>query len=297
MEGPILAPGASPTLEGLYKEAVKDVTSPENEEESYYDYWSRWAGQEGDFTPEVNPFVGAGSDHATFLFYAGIPVMDIMFVADQKVYPGIGGYPAYHTGYETFDLVDRIYDPEYKMFRACSQLNLRLALQLAESPLLPFKMEPYAKVMEEGIAFLETSGVMAEVRGLGIETMYWEEAVLAFRAAATTFDTFAMEVAASRPELVRLVNDQMRGFERNFLLAEGLPDRVQYRHVIMAPSLFDAYGGSAFPGIGDILYSIQEEEPGTTDYARRVKVLRKHVSDLMVLVGRATAHLNILAAL
>ena len=33
----------------------------------------------------MNPFVGAGSDHATFLFYAGIPVMDIMFVADQKV--------------------------------------------------------------------------------------------------------------------------------------------------------------------------------------------------------------------
>ena len=32
-----------------------------------------------------------------------------------QVYPGIGGYPAYHTGYETFDLVDRIYDPEYKV--------------------------------------------------------------------------------------------------------------------------------------------------------------------------------------
>ena len=24
----------------------------------------------------------------------------------------------------------------------------------------------------------------------------------------------------------------MRGFERNFLLAEGLPDRIQYRHVV-----------------------------------------------------------------
>ena len=30
-----------------------------------------------------------------------------------------------YLGYETFDLVDKIYDPEYKMFRACSQLNLR----------------------------------------------------------------------------------------------------------------------------------------------------------------------------
>ena len=33
-----------------------------------------------------------------------------------------------------------------QVFRACAQLNLRLSLQLAESTLLPLKMEPYAKV-------------------------------------------------------------------------------------------------------------------------------------------------------
>merc|ERR1712083_1284660 len=129
-------------------------------------------------------------------------------------------------------------------------MGLRLSLQLAESTLLPLKMEPYA-----------------------------------------------MEVAADRPEMLRLINDQMRGFERNFLLAEGLPDRIQYRHVIVAPSMFDAYGGSAFPGVGDILYNINEQEPGTSEYSRLVKVLRKHVSDLMILIGRASQHLNLLASL
>ena len=34
----------------------------------------------GSFLHQVSPFVGAGSDHASFLFYAGVPVMDIMFV-------------------------------------------------------------------------------------------------------------------------------------------------------------------------------------------------------------------------
>jgi len=61
--------------------------------------------------------------------------------------------------------------------------------------------------------------------------------------------------------------------------------------------MFDAYGGSAFPGVGDILYNINEQEPGTTEYNRLVKVLRKHVSDLMILIGRASQHLNLLAAL
>ena len=56
-------------------------------------------------------------------------------------------------------------------------------------------MEPYAKVksnvltilsilnqvMEEGVEFLEATGVLSQVRELGIITTHWEEAVLAFR--------------------------------------------------------------------------------------------------------------------
>ena len=61
----------------------------------------------------MSPFVGAGSDHATFIFYAGVPVMDIMFQEDRKLYPKIGGYPAYHTGFETFELVDTLYDQNF----------------------------------------------------------------------------------------------------------------------------------------------------------------------------------------
>merc|ERR1712179_440091 len=134
-------------------------------------------------------------------------------------------------------------------------------------------------------------GVLNQVRQLGIATTHWEEAVLAFRAVAEQFDAFALEVAADRPENLRLINDQMRGFERNFLLSEGLPDRVQYRHVIVAPSLFDAYGGSAFPGVGDLVYRIEEQDATSPEHSRLLKLLRKHVSDLMIVIGRATRHL------
>jgi len=297
MTGPILLPAASPTLGHLFKGAVMDVTSPESETESYYDYWSRWSEQGEDFTPEVEPFVGAGSDHASFIFYAGVPIMDLYFMDDPKLYPNMSGYPAYHTGFETFSLVDKIYDPQYKVFRACAQLNLRLGLELAESTVLPFNMENYAKVMEEGMTTLEDSGILSKVRDLGIETRYWNSSVFEFRNVAKNFDTIASQVAATRPEMVRQINDQIRGFERNFLLAEGLPDRIQYRHVIVAPSLFDAYGGSAFPGVGDLLYRIQEQDTGSEEHTRLVKLLRKHVSDLMIVVKRATRHLYLGSAL
>jgi len=292
MVGPMLEPAASPTIADLIAGATKDVTSPNNDDESYYEFWKKWEGAGEDFTPEVSPFVGAGSDHASFLFYAGIPVMDLMFVEDKKLFPNIGLYPAYHTGFETFELVDRIYDPEFKIFRACSQLNLRLGLELAESEKLPITMENYADVMEDGMVTLEEEGILTKLEDLGIETEYWNKSVYAFREAANLFDKTAREQSVENAMALRVTNDQKRGFEKSFLLAEGLPDRIQYRHVITAPSLFDAYGGSAFPGVGDLLFSLEELEPTSEEYSRVVKQLRKHVSDLMIIVQRATDYLK-----
>lgn len=204
----------------------------------------------------------------------------------------MSGYPAYHTGFETFELVDKIYDPEFKIFGACSQLNLRLGLELAESEKLPITMENYADVMEDGMVTLEENGVLQTLENLGIKTQYWNESVYAFRAAAQLFDKTASEQAGANPSLLRVTNDQKRGFEKNFLLAEGLPDRIQYRHVITAPSLFDAYGGSAFPGIGDLLYGLKGLESTSPEHEKIVKQLKKHVSDLMIIIQRAADYLK-----
>ena len=292
MSGPILYPAASPTLGNLFLDATKDVTSPQNDNESYYDFWKNWSEAGDDFKPKVSPFVGSGSDHATFLFYAGVPVLDITFIEDEKVYPHMSGYPAYHTGFETFELVDKIYDPEFKLFRACSQLNLRLGLELAEKEKLPFNIENYADVMEDGMKALEENGIIDTLEILGIETKYWNDSVNAFREAALTFDMMASAEAGSNPSVLRVINDQKRGFEKNFLLAEGLPDRIQYRHVISAPSLFDAYGGSAFPGIGDLLYGLKNLDTTSPEHEKIVKQLKKHVSDLMIIIQRAADYLK-----
>ena len=114
--------------------------------------------------------------------------------------------------------------------------------------------------------------------------------MFAFRSVAQQFDLATSNVA-SQAEL-RVLNDQMRGFERTLLLYEGLPDRLQYRHVVTAPSLFDAYGGSAFPGIGDLLYKLDETEENSEEYDVVVKQLKKHVSDLMIITQRAAHYLK-----
>ena len=134
-------------------------------------------------------------------------------------------------------------------------------------------MENYADVMEDGIKALEEQGVLARLADLGIDTQYFNQSVFEFRIAAQEFDFVSKENLTETQ--TRVINDQMRGFERTFLLYDGresshyillhltllcpgLPDRIQYRHVVSAPSLFDAYGGSAFPGLGDLLYKLDQ---------------------------------------
>lgn len=78
--------------------------------------------------------MGSGTDHASFAFYANIPAIDLEFVPDEKKYPSISSswYPMYHTGYDTFYLMDKLIDPGYKIHRTCTQVcnsNTYLAKQ------------------------------------------------------------------------------------------------------------------------------------------------------------------------
>ena len=97
---------------------------------------------------------------------------------------------------------------------------------MQRSTLQPAGVKTLDQVMEDGVAFLENSGVLNQVRQLGIATTHWEDAVLAFRSTyhdpftpnrihsklrerAEQFDAYALEVAANRPESLRLINDQV----------------------------------------------------------------------------------------
>jgi len=291
MSGQYLEPASSPTLGHLFKSATQDVWSPDGEG-SYYDFWKRYENisMEDDFEPEVVLSPGAGSDHATFIYLAGVPVLDIAFGPDRKKYPKISGYPMYHTGYETFKLVDEIYDPEYLIFRACSQLNLRLGLELVDTEILPMKIEAYADVMEDAFSAMESNGLIEKLSGLGVETKYLKEAITNFRPSVEAWRINMNDQDLTNALVRRTINDQIRGFEGAFLLYSGLPDRMQYRHAIIAPSQFDAYGGAAFPGLGDLVHGI--EEMSESDRAVQIEKLKRHTSDLMILVNRAAKYLQ-----
>ena len=48
--------------------------------------------------------------------------------------------------------------------------------------------------------------------------------------------------------MFRQLNEKIFRFERSFIDPHGLPDRLQFKHVIFAPSSFDTYSSAALPG-------------------------------------------------
>ncbi len=72
-----------------------------NEDSNFKFLPDRYAND--DATDQTEPsihLVGSGSDHGTFIFTTGIPVIDLGYDVNAHLYPGLRDktYPAYHTG-------------------------------------------------------------------------------------------------------------------------------------------------------------------------------------------------------
>lgn len=57
---------------------------------------------------------------------------------------------------------------------------------------------------------------------------------------------------------LRRLNDRLIKVERAFIYSYGLPGRRLIRHLIFAPSKYNTYGSSTFPGVSDTLYALAQ---------------------------------------
>ena len=251
LDGNILVPSASPSLKAVFVRAMKDVRSANDPSKTLWEFLTEYhrgggntdssAGEEVDVK-----ILGSGTDHAPFAYYAGVPAAYHHFKIDTKKYPTAGAYPTYHTGYETFYLVDQILDPGFAISKSSAQLNLHIILQLSESPLLPYRPADIVGPLEA--ALQGELGETLRLIGVGESLEVMVESLTQFKSVLETWtrDMEALlETGGAEDKLrLRMKNDQMMMLERIFLLPEGLPGRKNYRHALFSPSKFNSYGGS-----------------------------------------------------
>ncbi|XP_042229447.1 N-acetylated-alpha-linked acidic dipeptidase 2-like [Homarus americanus] len=134
----------------------------------------------------------------------------------------------YHTLYETFALVDEIYDKGFYFHSAVTALWGDLAVVLAESKILPFSLVTYATfIIGAQQDIFEKYGEL--ISSQNISWQFFADAAQAFNASVAVFTESLNTLDLNSDLAVRRVNDQLMMVERAFIDPLGLPGRPEYK--------------------------------------------------------------------
>lgn len=93
--------------------------------------------------------LGAGSDYVAFQDFAGCSSFDFGFAGEEHG-------DMYHSCYETFEWVSKYIDPGFAYHGILAQVWALLILELAQEPIVPFKIDDYANwLMREAHALID----------------------------------------------------------------------------------------------------------------------------------------------
>uniref|UniRef100_A0A671VCV5 glutamate carboxypeptidase II n=1 Tax=Sparus aurata TaxID=8175 RepID=A0A671VCV5_SPAAU len=250
----------TPSLHTLVYDLTKQITSPEEGEEgvSLYESWHKrdnWTNDRD--APRISK-LGSGSDFEAYFIRLGIAAGRARYTKNKKT-ERYSSYPVYHSVYETFEIVEKFYDPTFKRLQAVAQVRGGLIFLLADSQLLPLDADQYAdslrKYAHSITQLAQTHPEEMKVYEVSFDSLF--SAVENFTVAARDFHERLQTLNRADPLQVRVMNDQLMYLERAFIDPLGLPGRPFYRHVIFAPSSHNKYAGMSFPGIYDALFDIE----------------------------------------
>ena len=299
VSGPDLDAEASVSLKDVIKRAIKNVPDPadtKNTDRSYYDYWKEKSSANSFFQsgePHIRDISSEG-DHHAFAHVAGVPAINLRFVNGQHNmssfdHSSTANFPTVNSQFDTFNLVSRILDPEFKYLETCARVLAQTVRQLSDSALLPHDFVGYADSMRNTMQGMRN----LDLRKLNVSLEALDRSVQRFGLAARNWTQFVNETADKNdPISVRMVNDQIMQVEKIFLMPNGIPMHNSTKHALFATPTFSHTESSlaTFPGIADLLYKL--DKLSVEEQSRRKEALRKHVSDLTIMIHQATLHLS-----
>ncbi|XP_052472501.1 glutamate carboxypeptidase 2-like isoform X2 [Carassius gibelio] len=249
----------TPSLHTLVYDITKKVSSPEEGEEgmSLYQSWHKRDNSTERDAPRISK-LGSGSDFEAYFIRLGIASGRARYTKNRKT-ERYSSYPVYHSVYETYEIVERFYDPSFRRLEAVARVRGGLIFSLADSLVLPLDCVEYALSLTKYANSIHQLALKhpAALQKYSVSFDSLFSAVENFTVAAGDFHQRLDQLDTSNALAVRMVNDQLMYLERAFIDPLGLPERPFYRHIIFAPSSHNKYAGESFPGIYDALFDIE----------------------------------------
>uniref|UniRef100_A0A672U096 Glutamate carboxypeptidase 2 n=1 Tax=Strigops habroptila TaxID=2489341 RepID=A0A672U096_STRHB len=252
----------TPLMYRLVYSLTKEIPSPDEgfEGKSLYESWyKKNPSREYKEVPRINK-LGSGNDFEVFFQRLGIASGRARYSKNWNV-EKYSSYPVYHSVYETYEIVERFYDPTFKNHLTVAQVRGGLVFELANSAVLPFDCRDYASAVSNyaHIIYNLSRNHEEELATYNVSFDALFSAVKNFTEVAASFHERLQQIDSNNPLAVRSLNDQLMFLERAFIDPFGLPGRPFYRHIIFAPSSHNKYAGESFPGIYDAMFDIESK--------------------------------------
>ncbi|KAI0197710.1 hypothetical protein F4808DRAFT_437885 [Astrocystis sublimbata] len=227
--GMVFRAKGSPLLHKAIYFATDLVQSP-NQTTANQSVRDVWGGQIG---------TAGGGDAIRFQGIPCVATVDFGFV------PGLGiehGVFPYHTGFDTFNWMDRVGDPEWKHHVASAQIMSLMAAHLTQTQILDMSVTDYAIAIRGWVHEIDQKWSSK------IDFSLLHNATQRLVGAASIFDAYAESLRVStkpwwkiwstnqRDTAIRQVNKVYIDFERKFFYGPGFDDDPSLHHVMYAPS-------------------------------------------------------------
>lgn len=243
---------SSPTLAAPFSNVTKLVPWFKGQKEAYHSIWRgrrSSAGAGGSGKPEL-PLLRADGSHLPFVRFSGLPSVDISFGNDHShnLY-----YPAYGTGYDTFDLVDHFVDPGFKVQKTCAQLMALMVRHWADVPLLPYDLMRLSERLYTAFDAFERQHAET-LKNRSVDVGPIRVALGKLGKQVDEFRKRLREVSMEDPLETRRFNDMLLSMERAFLqLSNTATDKPVLRNVVFDASGLDPDRMIFFPALDEMV--------------------------------------------
>ncbi|KAI8936901.1 hypothetical protein NX059_006133 [Plenodomus lindquistii] len=138
--GDTLWANGSPTLQHAWLRVLDRLSDPHTNK-TLKELWDTSDSKMG--------HLNAASDHIAFQSIAGTSSIDFGFTSSSSSEPHGAPNPMAHSCYETMSWMKKYIDPTFQYHALLAQIWVLLILELSQEPILPMKLDDYARALQE----------------------------------------------------------------------------------------------------------------------------------------------------
>uniref|UniRef100_A0A7E4WCP9 Glutamate carboxypeptidase 2 n=1 Tax=Panagrellus redivivus TaxID=6233 RepID=A0A7E4WCP9_PANRE len=257
-----------PSLFQIVVDTAKRIPNPmisevERARKTVYDTWVRaFPGTKTPTYPDFPdmPVPGGGSDHAGFLNFLGIPVVDFRYRNTSW-----SEYPLYHSLYETPFISEHIFDTnDFAVHKAVGQFWAELARTFADQPIIPLNvsilaeqlLNNYVHDLKGAIDPLKHRYPEAEDARLQLSHLIKHCQHFVHRARQVESEIAALkqpnhDFVTNPDQRISQLSRRLMKVERCFINPNARPDAPSKRHLLYSISDKDSYASSVMSSVYD----------------------------------------------